>query len=509
MSLAVSLADIARIVGYAVEGGNFAPQSPNLPQRVAVLAEMNTANQSQPLTPTQLISSKQAADLYGNGSPMHILARILFPENGGGGVNGIPVWAYPQLAAGSSVANSQSITVTGTATANATHTLLIAGRELLESGTYDINIVSGDTPTVIAGKIVSAITAVLGCPVSATNLAGVVTTVAKWTGLTSQGITISVLTKGVTAGVSYAIAEVAAGTGTPSISSALTSFGTAWNTLILNSYGLVSAVVTSLTNWNGNINQRTGQYAAIIMKPAIAITGSVLDTNTTSADTVVTDAQKAEMTIAIAPAPMSLGLPMEAAANAIVNFANISQDTPNIDIQGLPYPDMPLPAAGNIPATSSYTLRNALVKMGMSTALIVDGAYVVQDFITTYHPDAENPPQFKYARNLMADMNIKFQFYLLQTRVILNKQIANDNDNVTAKNVVKPKDVKAALVQFANSLVSQGLIVDAKFMISTISVVINSTNPDRFDISFSYKRSGVVRVVSTTVTPGFNFGQVA
>lgn len=504
---AVSLADISRIVGYSIQGGNFSIQSPNLPQRIAIIGEMNTANQSTPLTPVQLTSAQQAGLLYGYGSPIHIVSRILFPSNGAGGVNGIPVWAYPQLAAVSSAANSQSITVTGTATANVTHTVLIGGRALLETGTYDVNIVTGDTATAVATKIKNVILSVLGCPVTANSSAGVVTTVANWTGLTSEGITISVLTNGNTAGVTYAIAEVAAGSGTPAISTALASFGSAWNTLVVNTYGLVSSIITAVNTFNGNVNAQTGQYAGTIVRPAIYITGSVVDTTTTSADTVITDAQKAEMSIAVAAAPLSLGLPMEAAANAAVLFANLEQNTPNIDIQGLPYPDMPLPAVGNVPATAQYSVRNAVVQMGMSTVDIVSGQYVIQDFVTTYHPIGEIPPQFRYCRDLMDDLNIKFQYYIIQASLIQNKQIANDNDIVNAPNVVKPKDVKAALITFATNLVSQGLTSNAKFMANSIVVTINATNPNRFDITFSYMRSGVVRIVSTTATAGFNNGQ--
>jgi len=207
------------------------------------------------------------------------------------------------------------------------------------------------------------------------------------------------------------------------------------------------------------------------------------------------------MTIAVGACPASLGLPMEAASNYALNFANISDTSPNIDIQGLPLLDMPGPAAGVSPLQSSnYTLRNALVKMGISTAIYKDNQYYPQDFITTYHPVGENPPSFMYPRDIIIDLNIRYKFANLQDVVILNKQIARDNDNISAANVVKPKDVKVALIQLANDLVDQGFITDAAFMISTISVVINSVNKNRFDISFSYDRSGVVRVISNVAT---------
>ncbi|MBX2906182.1 MAG: hypothetical protein KF744_09100 [Taibaiella sp.] len=499
---AVSAGAVSRVVGYSVEAANFSEDTGNLPMRIAVFGEMNDDNQSTPVTPVQVTTVQEAGTLFGWGSPLQAAADIIFGPDGNR-IAGIPVWFVPQLAASGAAANVQTITVTGTATANVTHTLLICGRRGKATGNYDINVVSGDTATAVAAKIVAAISAVLECPVTAENTAGEVTATAKWSGLTSQDIDIRVLTNGNTGGMSYAVAEVTAGSGTPSVAAGLTALGDTWNTLIVNTYGLVSSVITSFTNWNGNANAKTGQWAGIVMKPAIVVSGSTVDTTTSSSDTTVTEAQKAQMTLAVAPAPMSLGLPLEAASNMVVLEAVTAQDTPNIDCQGQSYPDMPLPADGDIPATASWAVRDAVVKKGMSTVLIVDGAYQVQDFVTTYHPDGEVPPSFRWVRDVLVDMNNKFSWYLLQDQVIRNKQIAADNAQVTAQKVVKPKDVKAAIAKWATGQEKKGLITDAKFTIQSARVEIPTDNPNRFNIFFSYKRSGVVRIVSTQVQAGF------
>lgn len=504
-SPAVSLSAVSRVLGYTITPANFNPASPLLPQRIALFAEINDANQAASLTPVPLTSAQQAGNTWGWGSPMHQAARLFFPATGAGSaIPGISIIAYPMLAGVGAAANVQTITVTGTATANVTHTVLIAGRELLEGGTYEINIVTGDTATAIATKIKNAINAVLGCPVGATSAAGVVTLTTKWSGITSQGTTIYVLTNGNAAGASYAVAQVTAGSGFAQLS--LSNFGNEWNTIVVNGYGDHEFVTKIFTNFNGNPNTGTGQYDPTIMKPFICITGTVLDSNPTDADTVFADAAKVECTIAFGPAPMSLGYPIEAAVNAAIEFANISNNTPNIDVAGLSYNDMPLPLAGNVPQTSAYTVRDAIVKMGMSTAQIINGAYQIQDFVTTYHPDGEYPPSFRYPRDLMIDFNIKFQFYLFLAQSVWGKQIANDGDIVTAGNVIKPKDVKAGMATLAKNYVAQGFISDAAFTISNTTVAINSTNANRFDITFSYERSGVVRIVSTNANAGFNNG---
>jgi hypothetical protein len=89
---------------------------------------------------------------------------------------------------------------------------------------------------------------------------------------------------------------------------------------------------------------------------------------------------------------------------------------------------------------------------------------------------------------------------------ITGNAISNDNDIVNVSHDIKPKDVKALAYSYANDLAARALIADAAFMKSTIQVNINSTNPNRLDITWSYKRTGNAYIVATTVTAGFNFG---
>lgn len=503
MSIAIGQERVSAVVGYTLATGNFSETSPNLPQRIAILAEANTANQATLNTaPQELISAQQAGNLYGFGSPIHQIMRILKPVSGDG-VGGIPIVVYPQVAAVGSTARVQTITVTGTATESRTHKLSIAGRSVIDGYNYEFNIVSGDTATAIATKIADAINAVLVSPVSASSSSGVVTITTKWTGLTSQDVSAEVNNGGFGAGITYAVAQTTAGSGTPAIVAALALFGSAWNTIVINSYGTVTTVMDALETFNGipDNTTPTGRYTGIIMKPFIAITGS------TAADpSTITDPRKANVTIAIAPAPNSKGLPMEAAANMTVLFARVSQDTPHLDVLEKFYPDMPSPSS--IGVMSTYDGRDAIVKKGCSTVDLVDGRYQVKDFVTTYHPDGEAVPQFRWCRTLMLDYNVKYGYYLLEQTNVVGHALANDNGRVSATKVVKPKQWKQVLNTYAEDLVNRGLIADAPFMQSSLQVNISATNPDRFETHFKYKRSGFLRQSATTATAGFNFGNI-
>jgi len=456
MNNAIGQERVSAIVGYNIGTANFSETSPNLPQRIAILAEANTANQATLNTaPQDLISAQQAGNLYGFGSPIHQIMRILKPVSGDG-VGGIPIVVYPQVAAVGSAARVQTITITGSATENRTHKLLIAGRSAVDAYSYEFNIVSGDTPTIIAGKISDTINAALGAPVSATSALGVVTATTKWTGLTAQDVSIEVINDGNGAGITYAVAQTTAGSGTPNIAASLALFGSSWNTIVINSYGAVSSVLNALETFNGipDNEQPTGRYSGIIMKPFIAITGSTLEDPSS-----VTDSRKDNVTIAIAPAPLSKGLPMEAAANMALLYARVSQDTPHLDVLEKSYPDMPAPAS--IGMMSAYDGRDAIVKKGSSTVDLINGRYQVKDFVTTYHPDGEAVPQFRYCRTLMIDFNVKYGYYLLEQINVVGHALANDGDRVNATKVLKPKQWKQILNTYADDLVTRGLLADA------------------------------------------------
>ena len=502
-SNAVDQNRVSKIVGYQITKGDFSVQSSNLPQRIAVLGEANNANQgSLDLTPVEITSAQQAGTLYGYGSPIYLAMRILFPVNGGG-IGSIPVIAYPQAEAVGAVAKVITVAPVGTASASGKHTVVLAGREGLDGISYDVNIASGDTAGVIAGKIEDAINAVLGAPVIATGNSYEAILTSKWKGLTADGLSLTINTNGASLGVTYVISSSVSGSGTPSVATALTSFQSDWNTLVLNTYGTVSSVMNSLEDYNGipDPANPTGRYQGIIMKPFVAITGDVSDNAS-----AITDARLNNVTIAIAPAPLSAGLALEAAANMTLLQARIGQDSPHLDVSGQFYSDMPTPVS--IGTMNEYANRDAYVKKGCSTVELVAGQYKICDFVTTYHPIGETPPQFRYVRNLNLDMNVRYGYYLLELTNVVDHAIANDNDVVSAVSVVKPKMWKQVLNAYADDLANRALIADPTFMKTSLVVKLSSSNPDRFETTFSYKRTGFVRIASTTAKAGFNFGKI-
>jgi phage tail sheath gpL-like len=502
-SNAVSQARISTIVGYDIDAVDFNPNSPNLPQRVVVLAEANEDNQLTLNTEKfEATSAQQVAARCGYGSPMHINARILFPATGDG-VGGIPVVFIPQAKASGATAKILSLAATGTATANGTHYVVIAGRDNIDGEFYAVNIETGDTPDDIHAKIADAVNNILGAPVTATDDAYSANFTSKWKGKTADKISVTVDVGDDALGITYAVTSVQSGSGVPSISSALAQIGNEWVTFILNSYGTESAIMTALEIFNGvpraGLSAPTGRYQGIVWKPLIAITG------TTDEDpSAISDARLGQVTIAFAPAPLSAGLPMEAAANVLLNEVVLAQNTPSLDIQDMPYPDMPTPKS--IGMMADYDNRDAMVKKGCSTVDLVGGKYVMKDFVTTFHPEGEPNPAYRYVRNVNIHWNMRFRYLIAEKEVVLGHTICEDDDIVTAEKTVKPKQFRQRLGTLADEAAKDALIVKPDFTKASIKVNIGKNNPDRFEVSYSYKISGFGRIVSTTVKVGFNFG---
>lgn len=508
---AVPSSAISAVVGYELDTFDSRPVSPNLPISIAILGEANDAYQYDLITAaTAITSAQQAGLLYGFGSPIYHIARILFPVNGNGsgGVSGIPVTVFAQPKAVGSTPSIFEIEISGVANNNGTHYLNISGREGIDGQQYAINIKSGDTLDQVSAYIQDAVNAVLGAPVIGSSNDYNAFLQTKWSGATANELNIWVDTGADTLGLTYTVVKTEAGSGTPSISDALNSFGNVWYTHVINGYSTNAGIMSALENFNGvpsiNSAQPTGRFTGTVFKPFIAFTGSTLD-NPSS----ITAVRNGQCTIAICSAPDSPGFSFEVAANYCSLSAVLEQNSPNLDIQYMYLPDMPIPLTWTTSnAMSQWSGRDAIVKLGCTTAEVSNGRYQVVDFVTTYAPTGELIPQFRYVRDLYLDFNVQFGYNLIIVQNVVGHSISNDKDIVNATKIIKPKIMRQLISAYAADLASRALIVNPTFMIDSITVSIDNANPNRLDAFFRYLRSGFGRIVSTTAQAGFNYGNV-
>jgi phage tail sheath gpL-like len=174
---------------------------------------------------------------------------------------------------------------------------------------------------------------------------------------------------------------------------------------------------------------------------------------------------------------------------------------------GKKYPDMPVPADGVIGVMSDYNDRDRIVKLGCGTVDLVAGVYEIQDAVTTYRPEGEVPPKFRYVRDLFVDFNIRYGYYLLELNFVIDKVIAADTAIVSASNVIKPKGWKQILFGYATSLEQRALIARASYMQERTTVSIASDNPNRINTEFAYERTGIVIISSTMAFADAYFGE--
>jgi phage tail sheath gpL-like len=514
ISTSVGLDRLSRVSGYAVKSGRFNNDTQNLPQVIAIFGEANTANQSGfgeanidnqlglSLTKREVTSATEAAELYGYGSPIHSMMRILRPLSGDG-VGGIPTIVFPQASAVDATATTRTWTVVGTATANATHTVVINGRSNLDFQEYSFDVVVGDTAAVVAGKIKDAINAVASAPCSAANTVGAMTATTKWKGATSAEFKISINFGSNAAGLSYSLTASTDGAGAVDLAPSLAQFGDDWYTIVLNPYG--TSKLAQLEQFNGVPNETTptGRYAGLIYKPFCAYFGSVLIDKDDLATITNDSARIGQVTNVLCPAPNSLGFTWEAAANVVALASVVFQNNPNLDVNNLSYPDMPIPTSEDVGDFKDYNNRDFLVKKGCSTVILKNGAYTIQDLVTTYHPTGELPLQWSYVRNLNIDWNISDAYRTLETIYLKDKTLVADNQIVVVDGCIKPSEWKGIVYDLFDDLAQKALINDPQFSKDSLRVKISSTNPNRFETTFSYKRTGIARIESTTATAGF------
>ncbi len=507
ISTAIGLERISRVVGYKLIAANFESDTPYLPQRIAVLGEANTANQATMTedVPFEFISADEVAEEFGYGSPLHIIARILRPISGDI-LGGIPTVIYPQKSDAGATATviKLGVAVSSTVTEDATHELIINGRNNIDGQRYSFNVVKGQSQSDVTATIIDTINNVLSSPVSAALATTDIDCTTKWKGATSAELNISFNTNDHDAGIVYSEISKTNGTGVVSLTNSLANFGENWNTLVINPY---ADQLETLETFNGvpDPTTPTGRYQADVWKPFVAFFGSVLSDKDDVVAITNASARKTQVTNVLAPAPNSDGFSFEAAANMCASYAKIAQNYPHIDNSGKYYPDMPVPTDEIIDDFADYNARDFMVKKGASTVNITNGKYTIQDMVTTYAPDGVSVPKFRFVKDLIIDFNMEFAWRIIMERDIQDKAIIENDVATNVLNVISPNQVKQLVFSHIDLAVTRALIADADFSKDSTLVQINGTNPARLDIFFRYKRTSTAHVVSSDVEVDFNY----
>lgn len=488
---------VARVVGIDTHFTDLRVSSAlSLPQRIAILAQ-GASTETFPFTAYKITSSREAGERFGYGSPIHLAAREIFPENGTG-VGSIPVVVLPVDDPAAGTPGAGSITPSGAATASGTFWVRVAG---ILSASF--NVANGDTVATIVTKIVDAIQGVLAMPVIATDGATLVNLAAKWAGTSGNGIRVEVLDGNFevpSAGLTFTIVNTTGGTGVADVSGALGVLGSPWTTLIVNGF-----LPTETTILDALRDLGEARWDQLVRRPFVAVVGN--PTASVGAATAGTNGRRDDRVNSQVVAPGSVAMPVQIAAAHVREISKVADDNPPTDYGARALRTM-LPGVDADQWT--YAERDGAVKAGSSTIEVRDGVVLISDVITMYHPVGEEPPAYRYVVDLMKLWTIIYNFDLEFTQVEWNgAPLIPDGQATTNKNARTPKAAKAAACAILDGLGLAAVISDPETAKKNTTASIDGTNPKRLNISTTVQLSGNTNIISVDLNFGFFFGQPA
>lgn len=484
---------VARVVGIDT---NFVNLNPNaalrLPQRVALIGQGTTVAEAAgyALTPLTVTSASTVGSTYGFGSPLHLSALELLPQNGDG-LGTVPLTIYPLNADGSGVAAVNTITATGTQVGAGTYQVTVNGISSASFGIPD-----GTAAAAVPAIIIIAVAANVNMPVIATDATGGVTDLTtKWKGASSNLGVVSV--SGPSNGITFGFAQDTPGSANPSVQPALNQIMSVWETQLVNTMELGDdTALDAYAVWG------EGRWATLTNKPAVVTTGStetVLATNQ-----AIGNGRKGDRINSVAWSVGGLDFPFQVAARQVARIAVVANNNPARDYAGQKLSGLEPGADGD---QFDYGQRDAVVKAGVSTTQIIDGVVTISDTVTFYHPNGENPPAFRYVATIVKLQNLIYNLNIIFDSPEWNgAPLIPDIQPTTNPDARKPKDAIAAVNAMLDGAGLIALISDPATAKKATTALIDTGNPNRLNVGVTVQISGNVGIISIDLDFGFFFG---
>lgn len=391
--------------------------------------------------PVQVTNTAQADGLGGEGSVIAGMAEAALAQD-----SFTPLFILPIADPAGGAAATATLTITGSATAAGTLALYVAGRLV------QVAVALADTPTLIAGKVVTAITAATRLPVSATNAVGVVTFTAKNKGETGNALDVRANYYGETlpAGVTAAFTAFAGGTGNPDIAPALAALGDQWFQVWATAY----TDTASLVLVENEQNSRWGPLREVEGHVFGALRGTL------SAIGTIGLARNSEHLTLVQGANEPMASYEKAAESASIAAFSAAND-PARPIQNLNYVFCLPPIE-----TQRFTVaeRDILLHDGIATTKVSAGGVMqAERFVTTYQKNSAGGNDVSYldSETLFTLLYLRHDWKDLLLRKYPRSKLADDGNRFGAGQatvIVTPKSMKAEMVAWAVQMEALGLI---------------------------------------------------
>lgn len=409
------------------------------------------------------------------------------------------VWALPLADATSSAAATGTVTITGTATGAGTLFLYIAPVPSRTGAVapLQVGVNVGDTPTVIAGNIVAAVTASPYLPVTAAAVAGVVTLTAANKGTLGNGIPIILNYLGAEggqvtpAGVTVAIVAMAGGATDPVLTGLAATLGSQPFDFIDSPY----SDATSLQSTTALMNDSSGRWSY-----AQALYGHVFTGHSDTVANLLTygAALNDQHLTALAvnqgsPTPPWMWTAALTAQFAVSSVAQPNQPVQTLVLQGV----LPAPEA----AEFTFTQQQSLLSSGMAVAVRGPGgvAQIVRA-VTTYQFNSYGQSDTSYldAETMFTLMAVIRTLKGAITQKFPRALIADDGTRIPVTPpgdvpvIVTPKIISGELIATYGGMVDGGLCDNEAAFSAGLLVQRNANDNTRVDVLFDpYLVSGL------------------
>jgi phage tail sheath gpL-like len=418
--------------------------------------------------------AESASALYGQGSMLSRMIRAFRANDPFG-----DLWVFPVADDGAGTAHTRTITITGTATGAGTLALYIGGILV------PVLVAVGDTPTVQAGAVVTAVNANTRLPFTAANTAGVVTLTARNKGTLANTIDVRVNLQGrrggevLPAGVSVAFAAGTTGATDPALTGLAAALGDEEFEVIVAPYtatGQINALRDMMNDSSGRWSWSRQIYGHVFA--ALKDTSANLIT--------FGDGRNDQHMTVVGYEPQNPTSTSEmAAAFAAQAFASIRADAAR------PLQTLELRGVFATPAGSRWTksVQQSLLANGIAL-VSYDAASSVRILraVTTYQVNAWSQPDISYldAETLFTLAEVIRRLRGRITQRFPRSKLANDGTRFGAgQPIVTPRIIKAELVAQYAEMVEAGLCEDAEGFAAATIVERNVNDPSRVDVLYA------------------------
>ena len=484
----ISPSAVSRVVGVDVEYKNFnVGNAAMLPQRLAVFGVGNDDADYSLDKYEAGGSATVIGDRYGYGSPLHLMALIFFPIAGPSAT--FPITFYPMKKEANAISAEASITVTGTAGANGSGIVYIGGIG------SEFPIKKGDLPAAIVASIKAAINGNKNSPAFADIDGNNVTLTSKWSGESSNMISLEVQCE--IKGVVFAITDFEGGALDPDITPAFQKIGTVWETQILDSF-----TYKKIANLDKYQEFGEGRWASLEKKPLLVAHGC---TDNLETRTAITDPRKNDYINYLIVSVGSRELPFVVAAKGLVkDILTTANNNPAQGYKGL----LTGLHCGDDSVQENYQQRDASVKKGSSTNIKNGSVAELNDIVTFWHPESEGMfPSRRYVVNIVKLQNIVFNVRLImEADDLKGAPLVSDNQPTRNPAAISPKVIKTYFMNLADSLAMEAILAESEFTKKNLTVTLDTANPNRLNNKFPSKLSGNVEITDTLIQFGFLLG---